>query len=91
MYDLIITNVDLLANSCNKEAVFAEYLWNIPRMSVSKIFQGHPRKEYCEVMKIFLEFKKLKKLFCGISCESFNIDSLLQFFSELVQTVLHLE
>ena len=43
MYDLIITNVDLLANSCNQKVMFAEYLWNIPRMSVSKIFQGYPR------------------------------------------------
>ena len=43
VYDLIITNVDLLANSSNHEVMFPEYSRNIPRMSVSKIFQGYPR------------------------------------------------
>ena len=42
VYDLIITNVDLLANSRNHEVMFPEYSRNIPRMSVSKIFQGNP-------------------------------------------------
>ena len=42
VYDLIITNVDLLANSSNHEVMFPEYSRNIPRMSVSKIFQGYP-------------------------------------------------
>ena len=39
VYDLVITNVDLLANSINHEVMFPEYSRNIPRMSVSKIFQ----------------------------------------------------
>ena len=39
VYDLLITDVDLLANSINYEAMFPEYSKNIPRMSVSKIFQ----------------------------------------------------
>ena len=43
VYDLIITNVDLLANSSNHEVMFPEYSRNIPRMSVSKIFQGYPQ------------------------------------------------
>ena len=36
-------------------------------------------------MKIFLEVKKFKKLFRGLSCKNFNIDSLLSYnvFSEL--------
>ena len=43
VYDLIKANVDLLANSSNHEVIFPEYSRNIPRMSVSKIFQGYPR------------------------------------------------
>ena len=43
VYDLIITNVDLFANSSNYEVMFPEYSRNIPRMSVSKIFQGYPQ------------------------------------------------
>ena len=43
VYDLIIINVDLLANSSNHEVMFPEYSRNIPQMSVSKIFQGYPR------------------------------------------------
>ena len=35
-------NVDLLANSSNHKAMFPEYSKNIPRISVSKIFQGYP-------------------------------------------------
>ena len=42
MYDLTIANVDFLANSSNHKAMFPEYLKNIPRISVSKIFQGYP-------------------------------------------------
>ena len=42
VHDLIITNVDLLANSSNHEVMLPEYSRNIPRMSVSKIFQGYP-------------------------------------------------
>ena len=43
MYDLVIRNVDLFANSSNLEVMFPEYLTNIPQMSVSKIFQGYPQ------------------------------------------------
>ena len=42
LYDLIISNVDLLANSINHEVMFPEYSRNISRMSVSKILQGYP-------------------------------------------------
>ena len=38
MYDLIIINVDLLANSSNHELMFPKYSRNVLRMSVSKIF-----------------------------------------------------
>ena len=43
VYDLIITNVELLANSSNHKVMFPEYSKNIARMPVSKIFQGYPR------------------------------------------------
>ena len=42
VHDLIITNVDLSANSSNHEVMFPEYSKNIPQMSVSKMFQGSP-------------------------------------------------
>ena len=42
VYDMIIKNVDLLANSSNHEVMFSEFSRNIPQMSVSKIFQGYP-------------------------------------------------
>ena len=37
------SNVDILENSSNHKAIFPEYLKKIPRISVSKIFQGYPR------------------------------------------------
>ena len=43
VYDLIIKNINILANSSNHEVMFPKYSRNIPRMSVSKIFQGYPR------------------------------------------------
>ena len=43
VYDLIIANVNLLANSSNHEAMFPEYSRKVLRMSFSKIFQGYPR------------------------------------------------
>ena len=52
MYDLIISNVDLLANSSNHEVMFPEYSRNIPRMSVSKIFQGYSRNNIFRGQKI---------------------------------------
>ena len=44
-------------------------------------------------MKIFLEVKKFKKLFCGLSCENFNIGSVLScnVFLNVIETVLLLE
>ena len=52
VYDLIITNVDLLGNSSNHKVMFPEYSRDIPQMPVSKIFQGYPRSivklwKYC--------------------------------------------
>ena len=43
MYDLTITNVDLLVNSSNHRAIFPEYAKNIPPISVSKVFLGYPQ------------------------------------------------
>ena len=58
-------------------------------MSVSKIFDGYPRN--IVIMKIFLEVKKFKKPFCGLSCENFNIGSLLScnIFLIFIEAVLH--
>ena len=42
VYDLMITNVDFLANSSNHKAVFPEYSKNIPLISILNIFQGYP-------------------------------------------------
>ena len=42
VFHLIITSVDLSANSSNHEVMFPEYSKNIPRLSVSNIFQGYP-------------------------------------------------
>ena len=41
VYDLTITNVDLLGNCSNHKAMFPEYSKKIPRISISKIFQGN--------------------------------------------------
>ena len=53
VYDLIIRTDDLLANSSNHLVMFPEYSGYIPGLSVSI------SPEYCKVMKIFLEVKKL--------------------------------
>ena len=60
-------------------------------MSVSKIFQRY-RCNIVKVIKIFLETKKFKKLLRGLSCENFNIGSLLScnVFLNFIETVLHL-
>ena len=76
MHDLIIANVDLLKNSSNHKAMFPEYSKNIPQISVSEIFQGYPQN-IVRLCKCFCELKQFKKLFCGLSCEVFNIASLL--------------
>ena len=77
--DLTITDVDLLVNSSNHKAMFPEYSKNISRISVSKIFH--------------YEVKKFKKLFCGLSCENFNIASLLSpnVFLKCIETVFQLQ
>ena len=54
VYDLTITNVDLLVNSSNRKAsdvprIFEEYSTNFCFKNIPKIFP-----EYCKVMKIFL-------------------------------------
>ena len=41
VYELIITNVDLLPNSSNYEVMLPEYSRNIPWMSILEIFQGY--------------------------------------------------
>ena len=71
--------------------MFPEYSRNIPRISVSKIFQ-----EYHGNMLSYediLEAKKFKKDFCGLSCENLNIGSLLSGNVSLnfIETALHLE
>ena len=44
VYDLIITNVDLLGNSSNQKIMFPEYSRNIPQMPASqKYFKDFPR------------------------------------------------
>ena len=42
VHDLTITNVDPFANFSNHKAMFLEYYKNIPRISISNIFQGYP-------------------------------------------------
>ena len=82
VYDLKITNVDLLPNSSNHKAMLPDNLKNIPRKSVSKIFQGYPQNIVMP-WKFFYEVKKLKKLFSGLSyanCNNSN-STLLKCFS----------
>lgn len=74
MYDLIITNVDLSANSSNHKVIFPEYSRNISRMSVSKSFQGYLRN-ILRLWKCFWGVIKFKKWLFGLSCEIFNICS----------------
>ena len=92
VYDLTITNVDFLVNSSNHKAMFLEYSKNIPRISVSKMFQGYSRN-IAKLWKYFYEVKKFKKLFCGLSCENFKIASLLFHivFLNCIGTVFQLE
>ena len=89
VYDLMITNVDLLANSSNHEAMFPQYSKNIPQISVSKIFQGYPRN-IVRLWQYFYEVKKFKKFFRKLSCENFNIGSLLScnIFLNFIYTTL---
>ena len=90
--DLTITNVDLLENSSNHKAMFPEYSKNIPGIYVSNIFQGCSRN-IVRLWKYFYEVKKFKKLFCELSCENFNIGSLLSWnvFLNFIETIFHLK
>ena len=92
VYDLTITNVDVLANSSNHKSVFPELSKNIPQIFVSKIFHGCPWN-IVKLWKYFYEVKKFKKLFCGLSSGIFNIGSLLfwNIFLKIIETVFHLE
>ena len=91
---LIITNVDLLANSSNHEVMFQGHSRNVPKIRTF-CFENIPRisLEYYKVMKILLEIRNFKKIFCGLSSENFNIGSLLScnIFLNFIETVLHLE
>ena len=59
VYDLKITNVDLLPNSSNHKAMLPYNSKNIPQKSVSKIFQGYPQNIVMP-WKFFYEVKNLK-------------------------------
>ena len=92
VYDLRITNVDLLANSGNHKAMLPVYLKTILQIYVSKIFQRYPRN-IVRLWKCSYEVKKFKKLFCGLSCEIFNIGSFLSWnvFLNFIETVFYWE
>ena len=79
-----------MANFKNYEAMFPEYSKNIPGIYVSKIFQGYHRN-IVRFLKCFYRVKKFKKLFCELSCEISNIDSLLSWNALLsfIKTVFH--
>ena len=80
MYDLIITNFDLLGNSINHEVMSPEYSRNIPECLLKNI----PRifSEFFKVMKIFSSVKMFEKLVCGIYREILilAVSSLAMFF-----------
>ena len=76
---MIIANVDLLTNSSNHEVMFPEYSRNIPRISVSKLFQGYPR----HIVNIFRS-QKVQKIVLWVILWKFC-------FSELYWAVSHLE
>ena len=80
----MITNVYLLANSSNHKAVFLEYLKNIQRISVSKIFQGYSQN-IVSLWKYFYEVKKFQKLVVSYRVEFLilAVSSLLKCLSEL--------
>ena len=75
VYDLTITNVDLLGSSGNQKTIFPEYSKNIPQIFVSKIFQGY-HWNIARLWKCIYGVKKFKMLFCRLSCKIFNIGSL---------------
>ena len=61
---------------------------NVCFKNIPRIFPG-----YWKVMKTSAKVKKFKILLCGLSCESFNIASLLFYnvFLSFAETVLHLD
>ena len=75
VYDLTITNVDLLGSSSNHKTIFSEYSKNISQIFVSKIFQGY-HWNIARLWKYIYGVKKFKILFCRLSCKIFNIGSL---------------
>ena len=78
VYDLVKTNVALLANSSNHKVLFPKYSRNIPPVSAAKKFQGYPG-DIIILWKCFYEVKNFEKLFCGLSCENFDFGSLLSW------------
>ena len=60
VYDMMITNVDLLANSSNQgnvSRIFEEHSTNVCFENIQKI-----SPENCNDMEIFLEVKKVEKI-----------------------------
>ena len=86
VYDLIITNVYLLANSSNRKVMFPEYSWNTPRMSVSKIFQRYPQN-IVKLWKYFYKSKSSKNCFAGYTVKILKlaVSSLAIFFWTLLK------
>ena len=78
VYDLAITNVDLLQNPSNHKAMLPDNSYNIRRISVWKIFQGYPQ-DIVMLWKFFYDVKKLKKLYSGLSYENCNNSNLLSW------------
>ena len=71
----MITNVDIGQIPMITKQCFQNIRKTFHEISVSKISQGYPRN-IIMLLKCFCEVKKLEKLFCGLSCENFNIGSL---------------
>ena len=86
--DLTKTNVDLLTSSSNYKAMFLEYSQYIPRISISKMFQGYCRN----ILKLWKCFYEVKK-FCGLSFEIFFIGSFFSWnvFLNFIETVFYWE
>ena len=93
MYDLTITNVDLLANSNNHKGIFPEYLKNIPQVSLSKILQGYPRN-IVSYKNVFMKSKSVKNCFVGYPVKFLILAGRLlssNIFLNFIETVFHLE
>ena len=85
-YDLIITNVGLLADSSNHKVRFPEYSRNISQMSVSKIFQRYPQN-IVKLWKYFYKSKSSKNYFAGYTVKILKlaVSSLAIFFWTLLK------